>query len=278
MINKSENNFDPLQVKKEPLRDKRDRIRSEFKPKAVQYLFVGESVPYNGTFFYYKDSILFDYTLVAFKKVYPGIMQVNFLDRFKEMGFYLDDLCSEPVNQLKSKEEKKKRKRLRELYEEDLASRIKNYNPKLIIVTPKEITENIKSVIKQTGLDVPLKELPFPVGSQTNADNYVKELIEILKDINIKEQAMSLWTFWRYDAPEGDHYELRITDQNKMYLFHTMKDGKLIADHELEGETDDECITSGIKLIDVIMANSATINPMVESAIEGLNNVRKRMK
>lgn len=89
---------------------------------------------------------------------------------------------------------------------------------------------------------------------------------------------MSFWTFWRYDAPKGDHYELRITDKNKMYLFHTTKDGEPVADNELKGETDEARITSGISLIDEIITNSPSIDPMVKTALEGLCNTKTRMK
>ena len=68
--------------------------RKEYKPDKVRILFVGESRPQQGTFFYFEDSNLFTYTKQAFEKA-----NVNFtLDKFKELGCWLYDVCNCPVN------------------------------------------------------------------------------------------------------------------------------------------------------------------------------------
>jgi hypothetical protein len=168
--------------------DQREIKRREYKPTDIKVLFACESLPKEKeNFFYYRHSVLFDRTLEAFQNVFPKITQANFLDRFKEFGFYLDDLCGEPVNHLKSKEERKKRICLRKLYESDFIKRIVLYKPQFIIITPKEITENIISILSMSNLNVPFKELPFPAGSQTNVNNYVNELISVLTELIDKE-------------------------------------------------------------------------------------------
>lgn len=172
-------------VVKEPVKgDSREFKRREYKPNPIKVLFACESLPNDkDNFFYYRHSVLFDNTLKAFQNVFPRITQANFLDRFKELGFYLDDLCGEPVNHLKNGVDKKKRIVLRELYEPDFAKRVELYNPQFVIITPKEISKNIINVISLAKSTAPYKELPFPVGSQTNANNYVDGLIGLLKEL-----------------------------------------------------------------------------------------------
>lgn len=180
-----EKKFDCSSKSKEPSKgDLREIKRREYKPTDVKVLFACESLPKDKeNFFYYRHSVLFDNTLKAFQNVFPRITQANFLDRFKELGFYLDDLCGESVNHLKSKEERKKRTCLRKLYESDFAQRIELYKPQFIIITPKEISVNIMSILSFANPNVPRRELPFPAGSQTNADNYVLELAKLLKEL-----------------------------------------------------------------------------------------------
>lgn len=166
--------------------DLRDiKRKREFKPKKIKVLFACESLPSDtNNFFYYKHSILFDNTLKAFQNVFPKITQATFLDRFKALAFYLDDLCGEPVNQLKNtSQEKKKRICLRKLYEPDFAKRLELYNPQFIIITPKEITNNILGIFSRCGINVPYKELSFPAGSQTNVKDYKTGLVAVLKEL-----------------------------------------------------------------------------------------------
>ena len=177
--------FDPSSVKKEPVRgDPRDIKRRDFKPSEIKVLFTCESIPHDTeNFFYYKSSVLFDKTLEAFKKVFPKITQANFLQRFQAMGFYLDDLCGQPINQLKKGNDRKKRIELRKLYEPDFAKRVELYKPQFVIITPMEIKDNIISVLSIAKSKTPFRDLPFPMGNQANKDNYVNGLVDLLKEL-----------------------------------------------------------------------------------------------
>ena len=155
------------------------RISHSDSKELDKYLFVGESIPHNGTFFYYGASILHRHTLRAFVETFKGINGANFLETFKKLGFYLDDLCSEPVNQLKEGDDRKRRVRLRKLYEDDLSERVGQ--PEVVIVTPKEIRRNVERVLSVAGLAVPLHDLPFPVRDYD--EKYVSELSGILKEL-----------------------------------------------------------------------------------------------
>lgn len=166
-------------ITKNPLRgdDKRVQTRFKYRPKNINILFIGESVPNNGTFFYHKDSNLFKATLEAFQKVFSDINQVNFLDRFKEMGFYIDDLCEEPVNQLGDKD----RKTLRTLYEPNMEKRLELFKPKIIIYSPKTYLEkHIERMASKLKLEIPIHSLSFP-GRPEHKKAYVEKLVSILE-------------------------------------------------------------------------------------------------
>ncbi|MFN7937654.1 MAG: hypothetical protein U0R19_30270 [Bryobacteraceae bacterium] len=63
-------------------------------------LFVGEAPPASGRFFYRGDSGLYRAMLEAFSSVDDTIEEGAFLDRFRDCGCYLVDLCPAPVDGL----------------------------------------------------------------------------------------------------------------------------------------------------------------------------------
>ena len=72
-------------------------IRQSFRPEEIRILFVGESPPVGGTFFYCGNSQMFN----NMNRVIGGHLfesTNNFLINFKENGCYLDDLVLSPVN------------------------------------------------------------------------------------------------------------------------------------------------------------------------------------
>src|SRR6516225_11447130 len=73
-----------------------EEIRASYRPERITTLFVGESAPYGGTFFYNQDSGLFR----EIRKAFLG--GALFLETFRQSRFYLDDLVLEPVNHLEN--------------------------------------------------------------------------------------------------------------------------------------------------------------------------------
>ncbi len=71
-----------------------ENVRRSYRPRRITTLFVGESAPHGGTFFYNRNSGLFR----EIRKAFQGTE--SFLEDFKRNGFYLDDLVLEPVNHL----------------------------------------------------------------------------------------------------------------------------------------------------------------------------------
>ena len=72
-------------------------IRQSFRPEEIRILFVEESPPVGGTFFYCGNSQMFN----NMNRVIGGHLfesTNNFLINFMENGCYLDDLVLSPVN------------------------------------------------------------------------------------------------------------------------------------------------------------------------------------
>lgn len=155
-----------------------EKIRYSYKPNKVRILLVGESAPAAGNFFYLGDSLC-NYTKSAFAKVYPEVgsqtMQ-NFLDFFKEKGFYLDDLCLMPIDKL----DKKQRRQCIKNSVQSLAERIKMYSPIVVISMLKSIKTDVLESVHFSGVNAQFYSLPF--GGNGHQNKYIDELSEILKN------------------------------------------------------------------------------------------------
>lgn len=164
--------------------------RREYQPPVVRVLFIGESAPANGTFFYYGNSNLAKYTREAFEAVFGKFNDMSqFLDTFRERGCYLVDLCSEPVNQLSNKSPQ--RRAVRESGVSPLSAFMRELQPKprVMVVVMKAIEKYVRRAAKDAELaDSPLFVLPFPV--RGHQGEYVRRLSELLKN-------QSLITMWR---------------------------------------------------------------------------------
>ncbi len=81
-------------------RRQRERLRQEFRPEAVRLLFIGDSPPASGRFYYRGDSGLYRAMREVFQVIDPSITDSTFFTVFQESGCYLFDLCPEPVDHL----------------------------------------------------------------------------------------------------------------------------------------------------------------------------------
>lgn len=135
--------------------------RRSFRPANVRVLFVGESAPAGPTFFYDGNSNLYRHMRVAIDEVTgtADASPVEFLDRFRELGFYLDDLCLEPVNSLPRSE----RKARCIAAEETLAQRIAEYAPEVVVAIGKTFAApSIKRALARSGVVARFEVVPFP--------------------------------------------------------------------------------------------------------------------
>lgn len=139
----------------------------------VRLLFVGESRPVNGTFFYAGASILHDVLLSAFQPTFPDFGEAEFPKCFAGLGCYLEDLCAEPVNQWKLKDPR--RIAAHEAGESGLADRVAGMTPAAVILVMKEILPNVRRALAAAAVRSQLLALPFPARPQ-HREAFIRDL------------------------------------------------------------------------------------------------------
>ena len=127
-------------------------IRKSFRPDRITTLFVGESAPESGRFFYNSNSSLFH----AMRKAFGD--QATFLEDFKRNGFYLDDLVLVPINKLTDNE----RSRLRWESVSKLADRLKEYGPEAIVIVMRAIKPMVLEAMRMAGISYEPFCVPHP--------------------------------------------------------------------------------------------------------------------
>src|SRR5687767_7803611 len=101
--------------------------RARFRPERITTLFVGESAPFSGDFFYYGNNAMLLHMQRAVENALGA--KGDFLARFKAYGWYLDDLVLIPVNHLTPSQRKAKCLEA----QSSLANRIAEYRPLAIV-------------------------------------------------------------------------------------------------------------------------------------------------
>ena len=146
-----------------------ETLRRSYKPTKILTLFVGESRPANGTFFYLGDSGLFKYMREAFRG------GDNFLCDFRHAGFFLDDLVTSPVN----KQTKPQRRKRQRDSVDDLASRISEHSPVHVVIVGRGIEEQVAAALDQAEMTgVPRDVVSFPANGQQQ--NFLREMQELI--------------------------------------------------------------------------------------------------
>jgi hypothetical protein len=145
-----------------------EKTRASYRPKHITTLFVGESAPHGGTFFYNQDSGLFREIRKAFKG------ESLFLEDFKRNGFYLDDLVLEPVNHLENAVRKSQCKDA----VSSLTERLRSYDPKAIVILLKSIEPMVLDAIRKAKLSCQVYCTPYPgFGNQRRFHKAMSEII-----------------------------------------------------------------------------------------------------
>ncbi|HHY35945.1 MAG TPA: hypothetical protein GX510_10035 [Firmicutes bacterium] len=142
-----------------------ERLRSLYRPEKVRILFVGKSLPAQGTFFYLGTSNLYKSIREAFEKVYGvrvGQDPSSFMRFFRDCGCYLDDLCLEPVDDLDDPERKERRHAAVPLLADRMAAI--QPHPEMVIAVMKGVESYIRKAMLLSGLScVTFAALPFRV-------------------------------------------------------------------------------------------------------------------
>jgi hypothetical protein len=131
-----------------------EKLRHSYRPHRITTLFVGESPPHGGTFFYKGDSLLHH----KMKECFGGDI-ANFLFEFKAKGFFLDDLVLYPINQMKDKDRDEHRRK----GVSSLARRKADYRPVAVVALMCAIERMVVDAMRQARLSlVPFYVVPFP--------------------------------------------------------------------------------------------------------------------
>jgi len=156
------------------------QLREPYKPEKIGVLLIGESPPKNRReFFYCSSGSRLGY---ATRRAFEEALQImfesyeDFLKFLKSNGFYLEDLFHERGKNVY----KISLDELRTAIEE-LANRISLYKPRLVIAVLCRICECVKRAVIETGINVPVVCLPFPIGK--NYRRYIKGLAEALQQL-----------------------------------------------------------------------------------------------
>ena len=160
-------------------RRSRERLRRSFRPACVRLLFVGESPPVSGRFFYQRDSGLYRAMREAFRAINPLINDENFLAVFRSSGCYLIDLCPDPVDHL----DLKSRRAACLAGEALLARAIVRLQPDMIATVVRSIEGNVTGSASRADWHGPFIHLPYPGRWSRYRDVFVEALIPVVKEL-----------------------------------------------------------------------------------------------
>jgi hypothetical protein len=152
-----------------------EAMRARFRPDKIVTLFVGESAPDSDKFFYFGKNDMLTYTRQAIEQALGGGGGDDILDRFKALGWYLDDLSLVPVNNLGSKAI---RRSMCRAARQSLAERIAAYQPQAIVTVVSSIKNDVAAAAIAAGCDAPRYVLPF--AGQGHQTKYMRQLAEII--------------------------------------------------------------------------------------------------
>jgi hypothetical protein len=133
-----------------------EETRLRFRPDRIATLFVGESAPAGGDFFYYGKSAMTRYMREVIENAFGETD--DFLSTFKRYGWYLDDLSLVPVDKMSKPE------RLRVCAEAQvgLTERIAAYQPQAIVSVLLSVKDNVEAAAIAAGCTAARYAVPFP--------------------------------------------------------------------------------------------------------------------
>ena len=164
-----------------PLESRRNqRLRDRYRPAPVRILFVGESPPASGRFFYRQDSGLYRAVRDAFRVLDPSVDDNNFLVRFQEAGCYLVDLCEHPVD----KYGPSARRAACVGGEDRLTRTIRQLHPLAIVTVLKSIRANVHRAAAAASWSGAITEAPYPGRWKHHRDQFIDMLLPVLSDLS----------------------------------------------------------------------------------------------
>ena len=167
------------------------QARARYKPRTIRVLFVAESPPSSGGFFYFSKTIgkdhLFRETMKALS-LWPlghplrkGLDKTGLLEEFRSRGFFLIDTCDRPVDRLSPKA-----RRISIAREApSLARRAKKLDPDSIVIVKQTVYGPVRHALETAGLgDRILNTEPLPFPSHGNQRRYRLRLRRLIRNMN----------------------------------------------------------------------------------------------
>lgn len=161
-------------------RRERERLRESFRPPQIRLLFIGESPPASGRFFYSANSGLYRAMRTAFQVAGSTVDDKKFLAMFQECGCYLTDLCVEPIDHLGSDE----RRALRREGEKHLARQLKCLRPVMIGPVLRSIIRNVQNAVSLAHWHGEIVQFPYPGRWSQHREAFIKSLVPIIQRLN----------------------------------------------------------------------------------------------
>jgi hypothetical protein len=154
-----------------------ERLRRRYRPARVRMLFVGESPPASGRFFYLADSGLYRAIRQTFLSAFPDLKDADFLESFRKLDCYLVDLCGRPVDCLPMKQ----RRLAWRQGETRLAAMIRRLDPEVIVTVVRSIADNIERAEARAKWQGHHLALPYPGRWKTHRDAFERALRPVLR-------------------------------------------------------------------------------------------------
>jgi hypothetical protein len=158
----------------------RERLRESFRPSRIQLLFVGESPPASGRFFYSANSGLYRAMRAAFQTADPSVSEENFLAAFRARGCYLTDLSHEPVDNLDAH----LRRTIRGNGEKLLAREIARLQPPIIAIVLRSIVNNVENAATLANWRGQLLQLPYPGRWIRHREGFIHALVPVIRRLS----------------------------------------------------------------------------------------------
>jgi hypothetical protein len=163
-----------------------DAIRCLHRPDTIRVLFVGESPPASGQFFYLGNSALFRATRKAFVLTFDLLLKStgSFLSYFRQSGCYLEDLVPFPINQYLPSSHERLSIRIENVPR--LAAIISECQPVAVICVMQDIEAVVKRAVDESGISLKaFFPLPFPRG-EDNERLYISKLVVALRTLVVE--------------------------------------------------------------------------------------------
>jgi hypothetical protein len=142
-------------------------------------LFVGESPPASGRFFYNRDSGLYRALRDAFHLADESIADENFLVRFQQAGCYLVDACGQPVDRMDSIA----RRNACFAGEPLLSRRIRSLQPETIITLVLSIRASVERAALRASWTGTMITVPYPGRWVQHRKVFLELLLPLLKTL-----------------------------------------------------------------------------------------------